>query len=150
MIFSKEQTFSEKQAITGNAVSTNVIDLGTPGTVLKAPAALVRDIGKGRPIPIAIQVTADFNTLDSLTVGVQTSNAEGFGGSPVTVASTVLPLAALTAGKKYALQFVPLDVKQRYVRLTYTVGGSNPSTGSITAGIVKAVQTNDTVPGADL
>src|SRR5690606_894542 len=104
----------------------------------------------GRPVPIVIQVTADFNTLDDLTVGVQVSAAEGFGGSPVTVMEATLPLAGLKAGAMFPILWVPADVKEQYVRLTYTVGGSNPSTGTITAGIPAAVQTNETVPGAGL
>ena len=43
MLLSSEQTFSDAQALTATAVSTNIIDLGPTGTVLNAPAALVRD-----------------------------------------------------------------------------------------------------------
>ncbi len=149
MIFSKNQLFSDDQAITGTAVSTNVIDLGAPGTVRNAPNPLVRDIGAGTPVPIVIQVTEDFTLLTSLAVAIQVSDAEGFGTS-TTVLTMSKTLAELKAGVKFPVVHVPLDVDKRYVRLNYTVTGTNPDGGKITAGIVMGVQTNETVAGAEL
>ena len=40
MIFSAQQIFSDDQAITGDAISTNVIDTGVRGTPYDAAAAL--------------------------------------------------------------------------------------------------------------
>jgi hypothetical protein len=42
---SEQQLFSDSQALTQTAVSTNIIDLGATGTVTGGAAALVRDIG---------------------------------------------------------------------------------------------------------
>src|SRR5690606_28599376 len=86
MIFSIEQTFSAGQTVTTNGPSTNVIDLGATGTVVKGPAALVRDIGKGEPIAIWIQLDADADdSADTLDVALQVDSDPAF-GSPKTVA----------------------------------------------------------------
>lgn len=141
MIFSAEQLFSDDQAITTTAVSTNVIDLGATGTVLRQPNDLKRDIGKGTPIPILIQVTADFASLTSLQVTVQTDDAENFGNAVNIVSSDTVLAADLVAGYKFPIIWVPLGVNKRYMRLNYTVSGS-ASAGTVTAGIVADVQTN--------
>jgi hypothetical protein len=126
MILDKENLFSSDQAITGTEDSDNVIDLGAitspaPSASLRAAAAMVM-----------VQVTADFNTLTTLTVTLTTSAAEAMSNA-VTHFSVAVALADLTAGKRI---FLPIPEEAlRYARLTYTVGGSNPSTGTITAGI---------------
>ena len=42
MILSAQQIFSDGQALTATAVSTNLIDLGATGTVVGAPAVAAR------------------------------------------------------------------------------------------------------------
>ncbi|BAQ16917.1 Bbp16 family capsid cement protein [Methyloceanibacter caenitepidi] len=147
MILSKQQMLSEEQAITATARSTNVIALGSPGTVLGAPAALVRDIGKGNLLPLFIQVDEDFDNLTSLDVAIQTDDDVAF-GSAKTVLSMNFLLASLVAGFRSPIVNVPVGVDEDYLSLLYTVNGTNPTAGKITAGIAAAVQTNDTVPGA--
>lgn len=142
MIFDKQNLFSEGQAITATAASTNVIDLGKTGTVAGEGAALKRDIGPGTPIPLRVQVVEGFNTLTSLGVALQVSADEAF-TSPVTVNSQTLTLAELTAGAVFGgLYYVPRGTNLRYVRLNYTVTGTAPTAGKITAGIVAGHQEN--------
>jgi hypothetical protein len=143
MIFDKQSLFSDAQAITATAVSTNVIDQGATGTPIGGSVALARDLGAGGPVPIRIQVTEAFATLTSLTVSIQTSDAEDFGSGVVTVGSTAAIAAAdLIAGKVFSLQYVPQGTDKRYVRLNYTVAGSDATAGKVTAGIVTGHQTN--------
>jgi len=140
MIFSVEQLFSDDQAITVTAASTNVIDLGATGTVLGGSNALVRDIGRGAPIPILIQVTVDFATLTSLQVTLQAAHVVGFGES-YTIAQTPAVVAAeLVAGFQFPIIYVPIRTDKRFFRLNYTVAGSNATAGAVTAGIVVARQ----------
>lgn len=143
MIFSAQQLFSDDQAITATAISENVIDLGAPGTPYGAAAALNQDVGKGTPIPILIQVTSAFNTLTSLTVTVEVSAAAGL-TSPVVLASEVILLADLVAGKQTFLQVLPNGADLRYLGVRYTVTGTNPTLGNITAGVTMGNQTNVT------
>lgn len=143
MIFDSTNLFSDAQAITASAVSTNVIDLGATDTPKHAANAITRDLGKGRPIDLRIQVVTDFATLTSLVATVQTSVDEAF-SSPVNVlASPAVPVASLVAGYVFPIQWVPRGTLLRYVRLNYTVAGSNATAGAVTAGFVFASEERD-------
>lgn len=125
-IMDVQALFSDNQAITATAASTNVIDTGN---------GLGSDAGFGTPIPVLVQVTQDFNNLTSLTVALQTADNTGF-SSPVTVFSETVPLASLKAGRRVALKTIPYNTRGRYWRLNYTVTGSTaPTAGRVTAGI---------------
>lgn len=143
MIFSQQQIFSDAQAVTATAISENVIDLGVRATPYDAAAALAGDKGKGNPVPILAQIVEDFNTLTSLTVAIETSDNANLSSSTV-LASQVIPLADLVAGKQIAVQFLPNGVTGRYLGLRYTVTGIPPTTGAVTAGITMGNQTNVT------
>ena len=141
MIFSAEQLFSDDQAITANADSTNVIDLGVPGTPYDAAAALNQDIGKGAKVPLLVQVTAAFDNLTSLTINLSTGSTTALG---TTIASQTIVLADLIAGKQINLDFLPNGIVERYLGVEYVVTGTAPTAGTITAGITMGVQTNFT------
>jgi hypothetical protein len=141
MIFDNSLLFSDAQAITADAVSTNVVDLGNTGTPYGG-RKLVADFGKGHKIPLFVFVTASFNTLTSLTITLETDSVENF-ASPKEVASKTYLLAELTAGRELSFPDSLLEgTDERYVRLNYNVNGSNPTTGALTAGVVAARQTN--------
>lgn len=142
MILSANQLFSDDQAITATAISTNVIDLGVRGTPYDAAAALIGDVGKGTPVPVLIQVTEDFATLTSLTVTLETDAAATLDDAPVVLATEVIAVADLVAGKQTHMQFLPNGVTGRYLGVRYTVTGSDASAGKITAGITMGNQTN--------
>lgn len=127
MILDKQNMFSEDQAITGTENSDNVIDLGARDALAPTPSY------RAGEAMIWVQVTADFVTLTSLDIVIQSSAAENM-GSPVTHFTTTVALASLVAGAKF---FFPVpEGALRYMRLTYTVNGSNPGSGSaISAGI---------------
>jgi hypothetical protein len=144
-IMDRTGQFSDGQAITASAASTNNIDLGAPAT-LPGPngGMLVRDIGIGTEIPLVLSVTQSFNNLTSLTISVQTDDNAAF-SSPTTVyTSPAYTLAQLAAGAKGNLlpDSIPLGTNERYVRLFYTVAGTAPSTGKITAAVAAARQNN--------
>lgn len=141
MILSAQQLFSDDQAITADADSTNVIDLGVAGTPYDAAAALNQDIGKGNKIPLLVQVTEAFNNLTSLEIKVSTGSTTALG---TTIASQTILLADLVAGKQLNLDFVPNGIVERYLGIEYDVTGTAPTTGKITAGISMGVQTNVT------
>jgi hypothetical protein len=135
MIFDRQTMFSDQQAVLVSGPSTNVINLGP------VKAGLVRDIGKGVSIPLLIQVTEAFNNLTTLTVAVQTDDNEAF-SSAKTVISTTVNLADLKAGKIIAPDKVPRGTDELYMRLLYTVTGTAPTTGKITAGIVMGIHSH--------
>jgi len=141
MILSAQQLFSDDQVITASADSTNVIDLGTPGTPYGASATLNQDVGKGAGIPILIQVTEAFNNLTSLEIIVSTGATTALGTS---VLSQTILLADLVVGKQTSFVVLPNDITERYLGIEYVVTGTAPTTGKVTAGITMGVQTNVT------
>ena len=141
MILSAQQLFSDDQAITASADSTNVIDLGVAATPYGAAAALNDDVGKGAKVPLLVQVTEDFATLTSLTINLSTGATTALG---TTIASQVIAVADLLAGKQFNVDFLPNGIVERYLGVEYVVTGTNATAGKITAGITMGVQTNVT------
>ena len=145
MLQSEQQTFSDAQSVTADAASTNIIDLGATGTVLNAPAALTRDIGKGKPIPIVVRLTAAATgTSPTLDVKVQVDTVENF-ASPTQVAAAEQKAGGAAGDEIYLDVYLPEGTNQRYLRLFYDVGGTSP-VYNIDAFIPAAKQSN-TVPG---
>lgn len=141
MILSAQQLFSDDQAITATAVSTNVIDLGEAGTPYGAVAALNQDVGKGNKVPVLLQVTEDFNNATSVAVTIETGATTALG--TVILSETIL-LADLVAGKQTCFDVLPNCLTERYLGVRYTVAGAAPTTGKFTSGISMGNQTNVT------
>lgn len=118
--------FSEDQAITATANSTNTIDLG-----------IGREVAFGNPISLYVIVKEDFNNLTSLKIAVQTANNSDMTNAVELASSTAL-LANLKKGDKIPLSFMPAGNKG-YVRLAYTVTGTAPTTGKISAYLADGV-----------
>jgi hypothetical protein len=137
-ILSTQLLFSDQQAITGTAVSTNVIDFGAPGTWVHATTPIVDDKGVSH-IPLMVQATEDFDALTSLTITVQQATDEAF-SSPVTVYTESILLADLLAGAKTAVRDVPFNTTLRYMRVNYTVVGTDPTVGKITSGVGSPIE----------
>lgn len=129
MLLDQQALFSAAQAITASAASTNVIDTGSN-----------KDVGKYGDIPLLIQVVEGFNNLTSLAVTVQTDDNAAF-SSPTDVLAMTIPVASLVMGYKSPVITLPMKM-ERYIRLNYTVTGTAPTTGKVTAGITGGVQTN--------
>ncbi len=127
MILDHENLFSEDQALTASAVSTNYIDLGAD-----------RDLGNGEPLEILVAVGTTFTSGTSaatLTIAVQSDNDEAFGSPSVVQRSSAIPVADLTAGEQVFKVKIGSPT-ERYVRLDYTVGTENFTAGQLTAGLV--------------
>lgn len=118
MILDADLLFSNKQAVTATATSTNEIDLGVAGDAI------------GQELTIHVVVDTAFATLTSLTVSLETSTD---GSTWTTVLSgPAVPRASLTKGANIFCVRVPQGLS-RYVRMKYTVGGSNATAGKVTA-----------------
>jgi hypothetical protein len=138
MILDELSIFSDAQAVTVSAASTNVYDLGAPGVAAYNQIQLKRNLGKGSQIPLLIQVVEDFATLTSLTFSVQTDNDVAF-GSPKVIMSETVAVADLKEGYISVIDKLPRNVTERYVRIFYTVAGSSATAGKVTAAFVGAV-----------
>jgi hypothetical protein len=118
MYIDKELLFSDAQAITVDAASTNVIDLGVAGRNIAANLNLV--------VAIQVDVAADFTTTDeTYTFNVRNSAAAAL-TSPTDMASRTVTAANLTAG---TIIYIPVGspVALRYLGVYYDVGGTTPS-----------------------
>lgn len=143
MIMDATTLFSNAQAVTATAASANIVDLGATGTVYGAATAIPRDIGKGASVPLKVSVVESFNNLTSLTVSVETDDNAGFASLRTVWTSPAYPLADLATGARLLLpDSIPLGTDERYVRLKYTVAGTAPTLGKITAGVTMGNQTN--------
>ncbi len=132
MILDYENVFSEDQAIVESATSTNLVDLG-------AVDSKVQPYNSKGKIKLVVQSTEAFDALTNLTIALRTSATKtgttansSLNGTVVTKFSRVILAADLIAGKFLIDQDLPLGML-RYCDLAYTVGGSNPSTGKISA-----------------
>lgn len=140
MIIDAENRFSNGQAITGDAASTNIIDLGDIASKVQSR------IKKGAA-RLYVAAKEGFNTLTSLTISLRTAAAytgtvaNGSLSSPTTVLSKTILLADLVDGAVLIDQELPIGLDQ-YVDLYYDVNGSDPSEGSINAFIVTDSQSN--------
>jgi len=132
MILDKSNLFSEDQAITVTANSTNVIDLGSAD-----------DMGPGTVKEIWIQATEAF-TADgaaTLTVSLTTDDSAAMSSATTLYTSAAIGKASLVAGYKIPIRGLPTGA-ERYLRLTYTVATGPMTAGKISAGIVNARQEN--------
>jgi hypothetical protein len=113
MFVDSQLMFSDAQALTTTAVSTNIIDLSTD-----------RNIGKGEPMAIVLTFGVNSGgTSPTLQVVLQTDNDVAF-GSLTTIASSAVVLDAV-AGDSIVL---PIGyTNERYLRLSYVTGGTTPT-----------------------
>lgn len=130
MYLDKQTLLSDAQAITGDAASTNTIDFTSN-----------RDMGKGNPVKLLVQVAEDFNNLTSLNVKLESDDNSSFSSATVLAETGEIALSALKTGYVAALHVLPRG-NERYLRLSYDVTGTAPTTGKMTAGIVADHQTN--------
>lgn len=139
MIIDTSLVFSNQQAVTASAPSTNAIDLGATGTPFAATIPLVRDIGDGEPIAIAVSVAQTFTGLTALQVSVQTS-PDSVNWTTVDTGPLV-PAASLVAGYLFKVPKIVQEASSRYMQLYYTVSGT-ATAGAINAAIVASRQSN--------
>ena len=126
MILDEQGLFSDKQAIKGTCVSTNVLDMG------------YREVSFGTPVELFIQVAETFNNLTALTIKVQSAKDEDFSDA-VDLAEETILASKLIKGATSAIKFLPKG-NLGYIRLSYAVEGSAPTEGKILAGIVDGAQ----------
>jgi len=117
MILDSFLQFSDAQALTATAASTNVVDLGGDNNV-----------GIGEPMVVAINLTvaADDTTGDeTYSVALQTDDNDAF--SSATELGTATITRGDAAGSKYYISVPPTESAERYLRLNFTLGGTTPT-----------------------
>lgn len=123
MILDAQHLFSDAQALTATAASTNLIDFGSD-----------RNIGIGEPMAVVVTVdTALAGTSPTINIAVQMDDSAAF-SSPVSVV-TSQTYSALAQGAKVVIPIPPDTSGERFCRLNYTLGGTTP-TITVTAALI--------------
>lgn len=130
------------QAITATAISTNVIDTRNAATPTLVDEGLV-----GCDLWLVVQTIAAFNTLTSLTITLESDSTANLATSATVHFSTgAILLAALTANTELVRVKLPSANYERYLGVRYTVGGTNPTLGSVLAFLTPDVNRNVIYP----
>lgn len=138
MLLDSQLLFSDAQAVTAAAASTNYVDL-----------MVARDIGVGYPLYLFIAVDVamtDSGSNSVLTVHGYFDSATTFTPDLDQVLLSVPAISAIGA-IFYARISPALSTRYRYLQLYYDPIGSDLTAGTFTAGICAGIQKN--VPYAD-
>lgn len=132
MILDNENLFSDAQALTTTAPSTNVVDLGAD-----------HDIGDGEHMTLRVQVREDLVGTGTLTVTLETDDNEAF-SSPTTLYQGPADslVGDIAAGTILADVHVPSET-QRYLRVNYTLSVA-ATDGNVDAFLTKDGQSRAT------
>lgn len=128
MIIDSQLEYSDAQAVTASAASTNIVDHG------------LGDAGVGEDVMhLVIQCTETATAVGSATVTftLQTDGDSAFGSATSVLATAAIAVADLVAGARVAAFRLPAGM-ERYSRVYYTV-----ATGPLTAGKFDAVLVKD-------
>lgn len=133
MIHDAQLLFSDAQAITAAAGSTNTIDL----------SAASRDIGTGKTMYIVVVVDVAFTDAGSdstLSIALEGDSTTTFTPDATRTLDTLAALTAAGTVKIYPLQPGGGPEAYQYLRLLYTPNNGNLSTGTITAFLTDNIQ----------
>jgi len=115
MFVDRENLFSNAQALTVTAASTDLIDLGQE-----------RRLGVGEPMCVVIGCdVAMAGTTPTMIATLQSDDNAGFSSATSVVVSPTF--SSFAAGAKYVLPIPPGVATERYIRVNYTMGGTSPT-----------------------
>jgi len=140
MYVDKQTEFSDAQAVTATAISTNVVDLYA-GTAANAINNVLRDIGTGQDVYLVVSMLAAATAAGAATVTItlESDSVVGLGTSPTVHFTTVaFSIAQMAAGATLVAVKLPAGSYERYLGLRYTV-----ATGPLTGGTFDAFLTTD-------
>lgn len=118
MLLDNTLVFSEEQAITAEAASTNVVDQLAAGDAYQS-------------LFVVADVKEAFASATALDVAIETSEDATFEEDVKELAKVHLPVAELTLDACIVKMRLPVGCK-RYIRLNYIPTGT-PSAGKVTA-----------------
>lgn len=151
-MFDKQLMFSDAQAITTTANSTNVVKItgGTPAfTTDSLGNTPENDVGRSPALDVLVQVITAFTAAGAATLTVSlVADDDAALGSATTIASTAaIGKATLVPGYQFRLAlpagFAAADV---HLGLVFTVATGPMTAGAVTAGLI-AHHAKHTAPG---
>lgn len=132
MLLDKQLEFSDSQAVTTTAISTNVVDLG--------PTNTLKDIGGPEAVYLIIQTDVAVTGATSVAFSLESSSTANLATTPtVHYSSAAIPVASLPASISVAVAPLPAGAYQRYMGIRYTVVGT-ATTGAFSAFLVRDAQ----------
>lgn len=142
MILDKFLEFSDAQAVTATAISTNVVDLAPLGNGVGTNT--VRDIGAGEDLYLIVRTltaATDVGSDATLTVTFESSATENLNSPTVHFSTGALAFSAFSpAGTELVRIALPGGNYQRYIGVRYTVANGPLTGGTFDAFIVKDAQ----------
>jgi hypothetical protein len=143
MILDKFLEFSDAQAVTSTAISTNVVDLAPLGNGVGTNT--VRDIGSGEDVYLVVrtvEAATDSGNDATLTVTLESDSTENLATSPTVHFSTgAIAFAAFSpVGSEVAKIKLPAGDYERYLGVRFTVASGPLTGGKFDAFIVKDAQ----------
>jgi len=127
MILDAQHLFSDAQALTATAASTNLIDLGTDGNV---------GVGEAMAVVIVLDVAADDSDADETYVAaIQTDTVAAF--SSATELGSLTITRGDAAGSRYVFMLPKSAAAEQFLRINYTLGGTTP-TATVTSFLIPA------------
>lgn len=143
MIMDKFLEFSDAQAVTSTAISTNVVDLAPLGNGVGTNTT--RDIGTGEDVYLVVITNTNVTDTSSdatLAVTLESDSTENLATSPTVHFSTGAMAFATyaTAGTVIANVKLPAGSYERYLGVRYTVASGPLTAGAFDAFLVKNSQ----------
>lgn len=149
MFVDTQTEFSDAQAVTATAISTNVIDTQAAlgGGTNIAGGNANQDIGQGEDVYLVVQTVVaatDTGSDATLTVTLESATDAGLTTAAVVHFSTAaLAFAAFSpAGTQIAVIKLPVADYKRYLGVRYTVGAGPLTAGAFDAFLTKDIQRN--------
>lgn len=144
MYIDSQTLFSDAQAVTSTAISTNVLDLNAASN---SNVPLLQDIGIGEEVYLVVQTTTTITDTGSdatLTVTLESDSTANLATSATVHLSTgALAFATYaTAGSIIFQGKLPVGNYERYLGVRYTVASGPFTAGAITAFLTKDIQRN--------
>lgn len=130
--------FSDAQALTATAASTNLIDFGVDGNI---------GIGEPMSVVLVLDVAADDTTGDeTYAVALQVDDNASFSSAAQIGSATITRGDA--AGTRYVIPVPQDETGEQYMRINYTLGGTTP-TVTVTAFLTPSSGIDNYVKYAD-
>lgn len=115
MIIDSLLQFSNSQALTATAASTDSVDLSSD-----------RDIGPGEPMwLVVVSEVAPGGTSPTIVISIETDDNSSFSSAATVYTHASIAGAAFGAGTKVVIPW-PM-ANERYIRVKYTLGGTSPT-----------------------
>lgn len=135
MLQDAQDLFSDAQAVTATAVSTNVLDKNHLANVFK-------DLGTGKDLYVVITCTETAAAAGAATVtfSLESDGASDLSSPTTHLTSGAIGKAALVAGMAPLVFALPRQANyERYLGLRYTVATGPLTAGKFTAALVSEV-----------